>query len=146
MDKESYKCVARYIYDNNSFYGGNVHALLCNVGLMFRKNKTAKDFISLREKISTEYVKLKTKERVIDAMAQYLERYVLKERIVYIPGDKVLVVQERPEDTLFVSDMEQYLGKVVTIGSVQARCYTIRQDNGRFAWIDDFFVKKVGRA
>lgn len=66
------------------------------------------------------------------------------------PGDRVKIVDMPPKGSAFTIckdpksvEMGQYLGKVVTIAQVQARCVLIKQDRGKFAWTPEFIERKV---
>lgn len=67
------------------------------------------------------------------------------------PGDKIKIVDMPPKGSAFTickdpksTEMGQYLGKVVTVARVQARCVQINQDHGKFAWTPCLIEKKVG--
>ena len=57
------------------------------------------------------------------------------------PGARIQIVSEPPKGSAFeiCQDPHQtargkYLNKVVTVTHVHARCVSIREDGGRFAW------------
>ena len=70
-------------------------------------------------------------------------------------GDKYMVVENpdkyRPVWPGFVTDMDQYCGKIVTIRSINFSprgklCVKLEEDYGRFWWATDFLTPLVQRS
>lgn len=61
----------------------------------------------------------------------------------YKVGDKVRIVKNRTENMNSFGEMDEWLGKIMTISRVEYDCYAMEEDYEQWFWFDNMIEGKV---